>query len=425
MAQFTQARSAVLDFARRAKESAEENTRVLANGPPKKRRKLETQTNASERRSTRSQSRNITASQQSNDAPASQEEVQDSDDTGSVYHDEAPAQAEPHDGQVACPSCGRRMKEALINSHLDRCLAGDASSPPRSASGTPIPPALPGSIAYSQTKPSAQKDRLPTLNYSMFTEASLRKKLKELGITNTGSKELMRKRHIEWINLWNANCDAHKPKTKRDLLRELDVWERTLGRQIERGVPGVMIKDFDRENWQKSNRSEFEDLIRQAKERRKAKVTSAQADSATSAGALQPESHASNLRYEVEIDGHRRNAPTDQRLGSEHPSDHLSNCNILPTEQHESLPGGSTSLQTSPPSAQPEKGLTELESVSSSTLNGSAMLQNDKAVKSDMAQGTTLVSAQPKADSIDLTSSPVRDAHDNSNNSPIMGRMFV
>lgn len=276
---FKQSRDQILAFARRPIQAKKED-----NERPKKRRKLDVAATdiPSERRSTRSQSRRLAAStpQASQESVSTQEEVADSEDEGSVYREE-PEQKNPaingnknvHDGLVACPCCNRRMKEVSINAHLDLCIQGLATSP------TPPPNTAPtgASLAYSQrTKPqppAKQKDRLPTINYALTSETSLRKKLKELGIPAHGSKELMRKRHTEWINIWNADCDSSKPKAKRDLLRELDTWERTQGRQIERGTnsagTGVMVKDFDREGWVKSQKDEFEDLIKKAKEKRK------------------------------------------------------------------------------------------------------------------------------------------------------------
>lgn len=293
---FKQCRSDILNFARRPPIlEQEEPVR------PKKRRKIEPSiaaTTTTARRSTRSQSRRnaASASQVSQEITSTQEEVADSDEEGSVYldgplHMHGQSQSistnpEPNDGLVACPICSRRMKETSINVHLDRCTQGLPTSP------TPPPPTYPttngtsraSSIAYTQrTKApptAAQKDRLPTINYSMYTEASLRKKLKELGIPFQGTKELMRKRHTEWMNLWNANCDSSRPKSKRELLKELDTWERTLGRQLERGVnsasTGVMVKDFDREGWVKNHNDEFSDLIRKAREKRKAVTQSSE-----------------------------------------------------------------------------------------------------------------------------------------------------
>jgi E3 ubiquitin-protein ligase RAD18 len=178
------------------------------------------------------------------------------------------------------------MKEASINAHLDKCLAGEVpSSPPPSTtnqpSQSPHPPhVVSGTIAYTQTKPSTTS-RLPTLNYSLFNETALRKRLKDLGIPNTGSKELMKKRHMEWLNLWNANSDSLHPVSKLQLLKDLNTWERTLGRQVETGqqAKGVMVKDFDREGYVEKQKTNFDDLIRRARESRVAKATGESASS--------------------------------------------------------------------------------------------------------------------------------------------------
>jgi E3 ubiquitin-protein ligase RAD18 len=52
------------------------------------------------------------------------------------------------------------------------------------------------------------------------------------------------------MNLWNANCDSKNPKSKRVLLSELDIWERTQGGHAATPSPflsssNVMRKDFN------------------------------------------------------------------------------------------------------------------------------------------------------------------------------------
>lgn len=286
VAHFTQARGNILAFAR--KPPSQEESRVVER--PKKRRKVETPTSAPERRSTRSQSRKAvqSASQASfEEMESTQEEVADSEEEGSIYTAKGREQDlennhEPHDGLVACPCCHRRMKEASINAHLDRCIQGLPTSPsPPVLQPVSNGVAANATLSYAQRTKSpltaAQKERLPTINYSLYTETSLRKKLKELGIPSHGSKELMRRRHTEWMNLWNANCDSLQPKAKSVLLKELDTWERTLGKQLEKGVTssssGVMVKDFDRDGWAKTQKGEFDELIRKAREQRKAAST--------------------------------------------------------------------------------------------------------------------------------------------------------
>ncbi len=301
VANFTASRKGLLAFATTAAMQAKEED-IFEEPRPKKRRKVETHpiTNGVDRRSTRSQSKrqaSLAGSQQS--TPTVPEVIADSEDEGSEFEDtgsnesphfaNAKTIAQPHDGLVECPCCHRRMKETLINSHLDRCVQGDSRTPVDDRAA-PSSPALdghqvapPGTIAYSQQKPK-QNDRLPFINYSLFTDTKLRQKLKELGISNTGSKDIMRRRHTEWVNLWNANCDSTSPVARRELLRELKTWEDTLGRQLERPTTntGFMAKDFDRDRHVRKQKDNFDDLIRQARERANVKATEPEEKSTSS-----------------------------------------------------------------------------------------------------------------------------------------------
>ena len=130
-------------------------------------------------------------------------------------------------------------------------------------------------------------ERLPQLNYSLLRDAALRKKLSELGIPNGGPKDLLIRRHTEWVNLVNANCDSSKPKTKRELLHELEAWDRTQGRQIlsNCNVAGnsssVMSKDFDGAAWASNHGNNFQALIAQARRKVNPKVESTSSTKAT------------------------------------------------------------------------------------------------------------------------------------------------
>jgi E3 ubiquitin-protein ligase RAD18 len=111
-------------------------------------------------------------------------------------------------------------------------------------------------------------------------ENALRKKLADLGIPNWGPKQLLHKRHTEWMNLWNANCDSKTPKSKRELLQELDIWEKTQGGLATGPSPfvsssNVMRKDFDAKEWSSSHDDDFKLLIANARKRAGAKHKSA------------------------------------------------------------------------------------------------------------------------------------------------------
>lgn len=135
-------------------------------------------------------------------------------------------------------------------------------------------------VIANSRRPSKASERLPQLNYSLLKDTALRKKLYELGIPNGGPKDLLIRRHTEWVNLVNANCDSSKPKTKRELVHELEAWDRTQGRQIlsncnEAGsASSVMSKTFDGAVWASNHDSNFQVLIAQARRKVNPKVES-------------------------------------------------------------------------------------------------------------------------------------------------------
>jgi E3 ubiquitin-protein ligase RAD18 len=79
------------------------------------------------------------------------------------------------------------------------------------------------------------------------------------------------------MNLWNANCDSKNPKSKRVLLSELDVWERTQGGHAATQLPfvpssNVMRKDFNANEWSSNHDDDFKRLIANARKKSEAQV---------------------------------------------------------------------------------------------------------------------------------------------------------
>jgi hypothetical protein len=161
------------------------------------------------------------------------------------------------------------MKIELVFPHLENCngqLAADR---------LPVPTFTQLSTLQSEQKsfpkPSPKTERLAHLNYSLLRETALRKKLVELGIPSVGSRQQLERRHIEWVTLWNANCDSSKPRKKSELLNELDVWEKTQGMRapylsssLNTGSQ-VLSKDFDGAGWAAKHGQSFRDLIAAAR----------------------------------------------------------------------------------------------------------------------------------------------------------------
>lgn len=120
---------------------------------------------------------------------------------------------------------------------------------------------------------SKPPDRLPQLSYSLLKDTALRRKLNELGIPSGGPRALLIRRHTEWVNLVNSNSDSSRPRTKREMLHELSVWDRSQGRQISNapedsmGANSVMRKDFDGTAWATSHDDDFQRLISKARQK--------------------------------------------------------------------------------------------------------------------------------------------------------------
>jgi len=169
---------------------------------------------------------------------------------------------------VQCPVCQKSVKEDKINLHLDRNCQDD-----------PQPPTRPRSKASNfgpRDKPIPRPERIPQLHYSMVKDNILRKKLADLGISTGGTRQQLEKRYTEWVTLWNANCDATKPKGKSELRRELDIWERTQGSRAggsrDSGAQ-IREKDFDGQAWASAHGDSFRQLIANARKKVPVKPT--------------------------------------------------------------------------------------------------------------------------------------------------------
>lgn len=177
------------------------------------------------------------------------------------------------------------MRNEAVFQHLDSC--NGSSPPPRQVSFgyanwifeslatglTEIPYSSLQPMSPLKPKPTANKppERLPAINYSILKEGVLRKKMKDLGIPSWGPRPLLQKRHTEWMNLWNANCDSKFPKSKLELVRELDAWERIQGGHANPSsfetTNTVMGKTFDATAWSTSHGDDFKRLIANARKK--------------------------------------------------------------------------------------------------------------------------------------------------------------
>lgn len=167
------------------------------------------------------------------------------------------------------------MKEVLVSGHIDTSCPGSGDH----SSGKPNNISSPSVTTNLRLqRPSFEPTPLPTLNYSLLNDTNLRKKLKDLGISNTGNRPALERRHREWLALWNSNCDASKPRSKAELLRELDTWEKIqagpgTSKKYTLGGGGSTIKtdDFDSAAWSSKHGSAYRSLIEEAGRNRRQK----------------------------------------------------------------------------------------------------------------------------------------------------------
>ncbi|KAG0196047.1 E3 ubiquitin-protein ligase rad18, partial [Mortierella sp. GBA30] len=181
---------------------------------------------------------------------------------------------------VPCPICQMGIPEAYSNIHLDKyCLTGkkdpaytiphhviikqnaslialyerQGTSTQNVMSVTPAPSSpqrntnSPSNMTSNgqfqngfvvQSRPSqpvfntnnkrtySEQTRIPKLTYSLLNDKQLRKKLQELELPTHGDKQLMQKRHAEYVTIFNANCDATRPQPVAQLKKAMEAWER-------------------------------------------------------------------------------------------------------------------------------------------------------------------------------------------------------
>ncbi|KAK6431890.1 E3 ubiquitin-protein ligase rad18 [Oleoguttula sp. CCFEE 5521] len=289
---------------------------------------------AEEGRTTRRKSRRLAASQTSQPDAIT---VDDSEEDGS-FEPEAPLD----DGLVECPlGCGKRMKIDAVEPHLDRCE--EEQEEQRKAKLRPPTRLAP------RTAPNAQ-DRISEPNYSMLNDIAMRKKLKEFGLSSAGVKQLMIRRYTEWVNLWNANCDSSSPRSKRELMHDLDTWERTQGGKAHTPVVAnsVMKKDFDGAGWANSNKDDFSRLIADARKKRPSP--------ASGAATPEPSDGAAPATVIGSVTGDPVESAQLSNQNAEHINGDRSDTRDLPHESQTKPPleqaSSGTTMLTQPPSGQ-------------------------------------------------------------------------
>ncbi|KFP69738.1 E3 ubiquitin-protein ligase RAD18, partial [Acanthisitta chloris] len=160
--------------------------------------------------------------------------------------------------KVECPVCEVAIAEQYINKHLDSCLTRDEKKDSLRSSG-------------HKRKPMSK------VVYNLLSDRDLRKKLKEHGLSTSGSRQQLIKRHQEFVHAYNAQCDSLNPKSVAEVVKELEKNEK-IRVQLECNKPAenslTFTKDQTEEEidkihteYRNKHRSEFKFLVDQVNKR--------------------------------------------------------------------------------------------------------------------------------------------------------------
>ncbi|CAL1264067.1 unnamed protein product [Larinioides sclopetarius] len=149
--------------------------------------------------------------------------------------------------EVSCPVCYKTVSGDRINIHLDKCL-------------------------QVQEKESERKS-LPKLVYHLLTNKEIRKKLKEHGLSASGDRQTLIRRHKNFVTLFNANCDSLEPKSVEDIVLEIECQEieekaNTAPKQIQINKKSEISHiEKEQQTYVKQHQSQFNSLINDIQQR--------------------------------------------------------------------------------------------------------------------------------------------------------------
>ncbi|KAM6980741.1 E3 ubiquitin-protein ligase RAD18, partial [Aplochiton taeniatus] len=159
--------------------------------------------------------------------------------------------------KVECPVCSVAISEQFINKHLDTCLTrGEKKESLRSS-------------------PTGQRRPMGKLVYSLLTMQELKKRLKECHLSLQGTREQLIRRHQEFVQSYNAECDSLSPRSAEDIAKEVEANEKTRNQLNGKSKCEMVftkkhsLEEIDKlhSSYRKQHSSEFSRLVAQVRGR--------------------------------------------------------------------------------------------------------------------------------------------------------------
>ncbi|XP_061148113.1 E3 ubiquitin-protein ligase RAD18 isoform X2 [Syngnathus typhle] len=159
--------------------------------------------------------------------------------------------------KVECPVCSVSVSQPFINKHLDMCLgSGEKKESLRNSLG--------------KTKRPMAK-----LVYNLLSMQELKRRLKECHQSVKGSRDQLIKRHKEFVQIYNAQCDSLNPKSVEEIVKEVEATERIKEQLRDKAKPIMVISKKHSEEeieevhstYRKQHSRDFSQLVAQVRGR--------------------------------------------------------------------------------------------------------------------------------------------------------------
>ncbi|XP_061114237.1 E3 ubiquitin-protein ligase RAD18-like isoform X1 [Conger conger] len=160
--------------------------------------------------------------------------------------------------KVECPVCSVGISQQFINKHLDGCLRRNEKE-------------------ERLRSPPGKRKPLTKVVYSLLSQQQLKRRLKDFHLSTQGSWDQLVRRHQDFVQMYNAECDSLNPKSAQDIAKEIEKNEkaRVQAQTKSKCMPLVSKGQTDEEieevhsNYRKEHNAEFTRLIAEVKSRMK------------------------------------------------------------------------------------------------------------------------------------------------------------
>ncbi|XP_049894966.1 E3 ubiquitin-protein ligase RAD18 isoform X2 [Epinephelus moara] len=159
--------------------------------------------------------------------------------------------------KVECPVCSVSVPQNFINKHLDVCLSSGEKK--------------------ESLRSSLDRTRRPMTKvvYTLLSMQELKRRLKECHLSMQGPRDQLIKRHQEFVQIYNAQCDSLNPKSAEDIAKEVEANEKMRNRLQGKAKPVMVFAKNQSEkeieemhsNYRKQHSSDFSRLIAQVRGR--------------------------------------------------------------------------------------------------------------------------------------------------------------